>query len=56
MAERKKEPKDGKLKQQKLAAFKPIHTAKSTGAILGLVGVLFFILGAILFVYADSND
>lgn len=56
MAERKNEPKDGKLKQQKLAAFKPIHTAKSTALVLGFVGVLFFIVGAVLFAYADGNS
>jgi hypothetical protein len=55
MAENKNKPKETAIRQQRLKAFEPIHTAYTTAAVLGGVGILFFIVGSVLFVYADCN-
>ncbi|CAG9318710.1 unnamed protein product [Blepharisma stoltei] len=55
MEERKsRRPKDNALKQQRLWAYQPIHTLKSTVIVLSVSGTLFFIFGIVLYVEADQ--
>lgn len=54
MAENDNRPKDTAFRQQRLKAFKPVHSAKSSAIILFLASLFFFTFGILL--YVENNN
>ena len=55
MSEDEKKPKDTAFRQQRLRAFRPVHTAKSSAIVFLLLSLGFFALGILLYV-ENSNQ
>ena len=55
MSDKDKKPKDTAFRQQRLKAFIPVHTAKSSAIIFFIASMIFFIFGILLYVECNNQ-